>query len=296
MKRNISTRQRGFTVTELLVVVSVLSIVIVLLLSSASIFNEESTINSSTNDVFSTISFAKNKTVASEGASQYGVYFSSTTQPNQYVLFQGSSYASRNILFDEIHILPKNIEFSNLNFSISGNEVVFDRLTGTTDNNGFVVISSTEDNIDRIIYLYSSGEIGFSQETLSSSGRLTDSRHMHLNLGWDISGSTVLRFDFVNAGQIRDIIMTDYFSIDDFDWEGEFTINNNPQKFRVHTHTLLPTTQLCIHRDRDENKNNEEVYIYIIQGGIIKDIIHYDNDALATAYKGNYVWDEMEQQ
>ncbi|MFH1129391.1 MAG: prepilin-type N-terminal cleavage/methylation domain-containing protein [Patescibacteria group bacterium] len=286
--------KKAFTMIELLVVVAVLLIVVVLLISSSSIFNKKSTINSLTNNVFSIIGLAKNKTVASEGANRYGIYFDTSVEPNKYVLFQGINYASRNISFDEIHVLPKNIEFSSLNFSGIGNEIVFDRLTGATDNNGFVIINSMENNISRTIYLYSSGEVSFNQETVSGVGRLIDSRHVHFDLGWDISGSTTLRFDFINVGQVRDVIMADYFSIDDFDWEGEFVINNIVQKFRIHTHALSPSTQLCIHRDRDENKNNQEVYIYIIQGGIIKNIAHYDDNIGATVYKGNYVWNQMQ--
>ena len=103
-----------------------------------------------------------------------------------------------------------------------------------------------------------------------------------------------MKFDFINSGQVEQISMIDYFSLEDFDWEGEFLVNGVLQKFKIHTHQLDPTTFLCIHRDR--NNNTEEVYIYIIQSGIEKEIVHYDDDENATAIKGVYVWNEMEKQ
>ena len=43
-----------------------------------------------------------------------------------------------------------------------------------------------------------------------------------------------------------------------------------------------------------ERKDYEEVYIYIIQSGIEKEIAYYDDDENATVIKGVYVWNEME--
>jgi prepilin-type N-terminal cleavage/methylation domain-containing protein len=285
---------RGFTIIEFLIVLGVLAMILTLSYASFSFLTKKGDLNSSTNNVFSALTLVKNKTIASEGAKQYGIYFDTNLSPNKFIIFQGSNYASREISFDEIHFLPKGIEFSSISFSGIGNEVVFNRLEGNTNNSGSIVLHSLKtDNIETI-YVYPSGEPSFRVETISGVGRVFDSRHVHFDLGWDISGSTILKFDFSNAGQIRQVDITNYFSIDDLDWEGEFIINNIVQKFRVHTHQLTPTTQLCVHRDRDENKNNEEVYIYIIQSGIEKQIAHFDHDLSATVYKGNYVWNQMQ--
>lgn len=287
--------RQGFTIIEFLIVLGILTIIITLSYSSFSSLVERGDLNSSVNNIFSAINLAKNKTVASEQAKQYGVYFNENA-PDSFVVFRGASYASRETSFDEIHFLLKNIEFSSINFLGTGNEVVFNRLNGSTNNSGMVILHSSKTNDTKTIYVYPSGEPSFSPETVSGIGRISDSRHVHFDLGWNISGSTILKFDFSGAGQIRQVNIADYFSIDDLNWEGEFVINNVVQKFKVHTHQLTPTTQLCIHRDRDENKDNEEVYIYIIQGGIEKQIAHYDHNSSATVYKGNYVWNQMQVQ
>jgi len=286
--------RRGFTLIEFLIVIGILGAIIVLSVSAFSFLIKKTDLDSSINNIISIVNLAKNKTLASEGAKQYGVYFDAIINPNKYVLFQGSSYALRDISLDEIHNLPAAVKISSISFGGLGNEIVFDRLTGTTGNSGTLVINSLKTNDSKIIYVYPSGVTSFNPESVSGTGRISDSRHIHFNLGWSIAGATALKFDFINSGQIKQVAIADYFSLDGFNWEGEFTINGNIQRFRIHIHQLNPTTNLCIHRDRDQGRNNEEVYIYIVQGGIEKEIVHYDNDQSATAYKGNYVWEQME--
>jgi len=286
--------KQGFTIIEFLIVLSVLIIIITISAGAFSFLIKKSDLDSSTNNIINILLLARNKTIASEQAKQYGVYFDISSSPHRYILFQGPSYASRAVSFDEIYNLSAAIEFSNLVFSGSGNEVVFNRLDGRTDNSGNLVIRSLKANETRDIYVYSSGQISFKPESNSGIGLISDSRHVHLNLGWNIIGATTLRFDFINASQVKEISMADYFSGTEFNWSGEFLVNNKIQKFKIHTHQLEPITALCIHRDRDDNKNNEEVYIYIIQGGIEKEIAHYDNNQYATVYKGSYVWNQME--
>ena len=286
--------KKGFTLIEFLIVIVILMVMIILSVSMFSFFMKKSDLDSVVNNIISVVNFAKNKTLASEGAKQYGIYFDTVANPDRYILFQGSSYALREISLDEIHNFPVKIEISSFSFAGLGSEVVFNRLTGTTGNSGSLIVSSSATSSSKTIYIYPSGETSLNPESASGFGRIADSRHIHFSLGWNIINATRLKFDFINAGQTREVAMTDYFSIDDFNWEGEFTINSRIQRFKIHSHQLSPTTELCIHRDRDEEKNNEEVYVYIIQGGVEKEIVHYDNDQSATAYKGNYVWGQME--
>jgi prepilin-type N-terminal cleavage/methylation domain-containing protein len=285
----------GFTLIEIMVVIAVLLLVSALSIGSFSLLNKKTEIDSAKNNLTSTLNKAKNKTLASEGPAQYGIYFNIVANPDQYVFFQGPSYASRNINFDEIYNLPKTINIANLSLNVSGNEVVFNRLDGNTNNYGFLSLESSSANETRTIYIYKSGEIGDQSESVSGTGRISDSRHVHFDLGWNISGATTLKFNFINRNQTEFVSIAGYFIGNGFDWEGQFTINDKIQKFKIHTHQLDPTI-LCIHRDRNNGENNEEVYIYINQNSVDKEIAHYDDDQYATIYKGLYVWDSMEKQ
>lgn len=288
--------KNAFSLIEVLIALGILSIVLFLALGTFGILTKRTDFEVSIDSIISTLNLAKNKTLASEQAFQYGVYFDNSVDPDKYVFFKGPNYVSRDVSFDEIHELPLRVEISSIDFNISNNYVVFNRLEGDTDNYGSVSVQSLASNEIRDIYIYSSGEISTQVESVSGAGLISDSRHVHFDLGWSISGADTLKFNFVNASQIEEIPMADYFDVSDFDWEGQFLVNGIFQEFRIHTHQLDPTTLLCIHRDRNQGKNTEEVYIYIVQGGIEKEIAHYDDDQYASVYKGIYVWNEMEKQ
>lgn len=280
---------RGLTLVELLIVLSVLLIVSSLLVVAFYTLTRKTDLDTSRDNIISTLNIAKNKTLASEGADQYGVYFDdsssdTSSDPHKYILFQGSSYADAS--FKETHILPATVEISDVSFGGAGDEVVFNRLEGKTENDGSITIKFSTTGETRTIYVYSSGEISAQSDSISGPGRVFDSRHVHFDLGWSISGATTLKFNFINAGQVEQVSMADYFTPDSFDWEGGFSVNSVNQEFRVHTHQLESTTLLCIHRDRNQGENTEEVYIYIIQSGIEKEIAHYLADANDTVDVG----------
>jgi Tfp pilus assembly protein FimT len=286
----------GFTLIEIVIILGVLMIVLILSTSALYTLTRKTDLDTSRDNIVSTLNTARNKTLASEGSAQYGIYFDTSLTPNRYVLFQGPNYVSRNLSFDEIHNLSSSLEISSISFNGVNSEVIFNRLEGDTDNYGLVSIRSLSTNEIRIIYIYPSGEISSQPESVPGFGRISDSRHVHFDLGWSISGADTLKFDFINVAQIELIPMADYFTSESFDWEGEFLINDVPQKFRVHAHQLEPDTLLCIHRDYNKGESDQEVIIYIIDGSIDKDIAHYDDDQYKTVNKGIYVWNEMEKQ
>lgn len=286
----------GFTLIELLAVIAVLMIILALSVTAFYTLTRKADLDAARDNIIATLNTARNKTLGSEAGTQYGIYFNKSSAPHKYVLFRGASYILRDTSFDEIHSLPSTIEISNIILNNGTNEVVFNRLEGDTNNYGTIVLHSLSTNETRDIYVYSGGGISTHAESASGLGRISDSRHVHFDLGWSITGASALKFNFINAGKIELVPMADYFTLTEFDWEGEFIVNSVAQRFRVHTHQLDPATSLCVHRDRNEGKNTEEVYIYIVQDSIEKEIAHYDNDQYATVYKGAYAWNQMDKQ
>ena len=295
---------KSFTLIELLVIIGTMIILMALATPAFRIFQKESDLNDSAEEIINILRLAQNKTLASEGASQWGIYFDDTTTPHQYTLFKGNNYAARDSNFDEVHKLPKTIEIYEIN--LGGKEVVFNRVSGETNQSGNIKIRLISDiSKTKIIYVENSGQIGLTSPTTpSDTSRVKDSRHLHFDLGWSIQNATYLKFQFLSPepDQIEIINMANYFNADktEFDWDNEgnpFLVNGVNQVFRVHTHSLNPfNTLLCIHRDRNGGKNTEEVIIYIVDGGIDKDIVHYLADANDTSQKGSYVFNSMERQ
>lgn len=298
-KRNIKINHesgRGFTLVEILIVVGILMIIFLLSINVLSSLYKKTELDTSRDNIIALLRAAKNKTLASEQSARYGVYFDTESSPDRYIFFQGLNYASRNIGFDEIYELPKTVEILNINLQGGVNEVVFERLDGNTKNYGSIIFKSLKSGDARTVYIYSSGEVSTRESFISEAGLISDSRHVHFDLGWDMSGSTDLKFHFTNMGQTEIVPIADYFSFDEFNWEGQFWINNAWQRFKIHSHQLIPVTELCIHRDRNNGENTEEVFIYIIQNGTEKEIAHYDDDQWATITKGIYVLGQMEKQ
>jgi len=281
----------GVTLTESIITIGILVILITISIPVFRLFQRNSDLNNSTEEVINTLRLAQNKTLASEGASQYGVDFDDTSSPHRYTLFKGSDYASRDVSLDEIYRIPETVEIYEIDLG-GGNEVIFDRITGMTSQSGHVFLRlKTDMTKTKTIYVTGSGQVSLDVPSIPTDGRTQDSRHVHFDLGWSIQNSTDLKFYFPNIPQTEIIDMADYFNVSktEFDWEGVFSVGGVDQVFQVHTHSLDAfNTLLCIHRDRNNNQSDQEVIVYIIDGGIDKDIAHYLADAVDTANKGFY--------
>lgn len=120
----------AFTITELLVVIGIIVILAVLAVPALHDFQLTSDLENSADQILNILRLARQKTIASELASSWGVYFSTSTSPHQYTLFKGQAYISRDAIFDEIHKLPKSVEIYRMDFSEGKQEAVFQRITG----------------------------------------------------------------------------------------------------------------------------------------------------------------------
>ena len=275
---------KSFTLIEVLIIVGILTLLAALSVPAFRFSQQESDLNNSVEEIINILRLAQNKTLSSEGASQWGVYFENTTIPHQYILFKGSNYALRDGSFDEIHKIPKNVEIYEINLG-EGKEAVFKQVTGEAIQIGNLKIRSIKNPEKTRTMCLAKYIIGFCQST-SLIVPITSTRHVHFNLGWSIRDATALKFDFVSAGQIETINMASYFDTDKtkFDWKGSFLVSGKEQEYHIHTHSLTTfNTILCIHRD---GGNNQEVTIYIVDAGIDKEIVRYQTDG--TGILGPY--------
>ena len=292
---------KGFTLIELLTVIGIFILLFVIAVSTFRFFEQESELNNSAEQIINVLRLAQNKTLTSEQDIQWGVYF----ETDKYVLFKGSSYNPLEI-DNEIHELSKKVKIYEIALAGGGSEAVFERVIGATNQFGKVSLElKTDTSKTKSIYIENSGQVGLTEPLIPSDiARKKDSRHYHFDLGWSIQNATALKFKFLTPepDQIETVDMINYFNIGktEFDWSNEnmpFIINGFNQVFHIHTHFLDAfNTFLCIHRDRNNGKNNEEALIYIVDGGIEKEIVHYLADADDTVEKGFYVFNSMERQ
>ena len=290
-------KEQGLTLIEVLVVISILLIILGISIQSFRYLQGEEVLSDSTEKIINILRLAQSKTLASEEDSKYGVHFDDTTDPNEYILFRTIppffDYASRDVSSDEVHQISKSVEIYDIDL-VGGQDVVFSRLTGETANSGKVSLSLKSDNSKTgTVGIKTSGKITLGVESSpDDSGRTKDSRHVHFALGWSIQNATALKFYFPNTSETKTVDdITSYFDAGktEFDWEGTFSIGAVDQIFRIHTHSLdILDTLLCIHRDRNNGENNQEVIIYIVDSGIDKDIAHYLADFNDTVDLGAF--------
>lgn len=148
-----SKSMAGFTVLEILIVVSVLLVIISIVVSPFSSFRNRSILNTEVENIITLLNEARSNTLASLNDSEYGVHF----EANRMVLFKGNLFTepdpdNKEIIFDQ------TVYISNILLTGGGANVIFNRLTGKSDEHGTITIALTSSStINNIIHIYSTG-------------------------------------------------------------------------------------------------------------------------------------------
>jgi len=124
---------KGFTIIEIIIVVVILAVLAAMAVTSFSGFRQNQILNSDTNKIVSIINEARSKTLSSQDFSQYGVRF----EAPRIILFKGTAYAISSP-YNATTTLSTILEISGISLNGGGSEVVFQKLTGKTDNYGEV--------------------------------------------------------------------------------------------------------------------------------------------------------------
>lgn len=249
---------RAFILSEILVVIAILLILALISIPVLRFFQKESNLKNSVEEILNILRVAQSETLSSEGASEWGVYFNTTTEPDQYVLFKGNSYSARDPLFDEIYGVLAGVEIYQINLAGGGTEIIFDRVTGVTNQPGQISLRLKDDfSKNQTIYIESSGQLGLTVPSAPRSlGRVRDSRHVHFEYSRAINIATeriVLTFSD-GAPVVVEIMISSNLEAGQFYWEGEVVVGSDIQKIKIHTHRLNSGgTQFSIHRDRRYN-------------------------------------------
>ncbi len=281
MRLTTQNRKRlGFTLIEIIIVVSILSILGVITILSLYPFNREAQLKNSAGNIANVLRLAQSKTLASEGASSYGVYFDTAASPNKYVLFKGNDYAGRDPSYDIIAPLSSLIEIYNIDLG-GQTEVVFDRIVGTVDNPGSVSIRlKTDTTKTQTIYVDSVGGVSMVESSAPSGGRIQDSRHVEFTYGRVINtGNEILTLTF-EGGVIQNIPIVANMQNGQIYWLGEVNVGGVGQRVEVSTHRLNdPDTLFSIRRDRRYNNVSLQITLSGDSSGYL---LNYNSDGSVT--------------
>ncbi|HEA84634.1 MAG TPA: hypothetical protein ENI04_01475 [Candidatus Wildermuthbacteria bacterium] len=264
---------KGATLLEVIIGIAVLFILVAIALPSSST-KKTTDIQIDAQQIVSTLSLARSRTTASESASQHGVFFDVVS--SSYTLFEGSDYISRDIGEDQVFELSSSVEISSVSFA-GGNEIVFERIYGSTLQSGSLVLELVSDpSVTSTVLVAPSGQINTSSPLVpSDNDRVVDSRHVHIEyVGRDINTSTEnIVLTFPTATEI--IPISDNMSGGEIVWSSTIMVDGEEQQLSIQTHRLndiMLGTQLSIKRDRGFNTKALEVSL---SGDVSGEIIIY---------------------
>ena len=135
------TKQRGFSLIEILAVVTIGAILVTTVLFSFSSFRNSKIADISADEVLSVINEARVKAVSSEDYSRFGAHLES----GRVVFFKGDVFTEPNLSNIET-ALSSLVEISDISLNGGGANIVFQKLTGKTSNYGSLRVRLKSDN------------------------------------------------------------------------------------------------------------------------------------------------------
>lgn len=288
--------RRGFAFVEVLTVVAVVALLSAFALPALRIFNQQKSLDASSQGILETLRVSQSKTLASEEATSYGVYFDTQANPQNYVLFKGASFATRDTAKDRVYTLPATIEFSNV--GVVSSQVVFEKITGNANQSGSVSVWLKADHSNiRSTFIDVAGNVTTSQQSVpSDESRAKDSRHTHINYaGREIQTSENIVLTFPNNGSpvIQQILISSNMQSGQVFWEGTIAVGGENQTLIVATHAFndqVLGTQFSLHRDK--RYNTKDITI-ALDGDATGTIIQYTAQGQTSKGTSLYVSDPI---
>ncbi len=132
---------RGFTAIEFLIALSVLAVLTTIIFVSMSSFRNSKALQMVSEDILSLIDEARGDTLSAKDGYSYGVHFESA----KIVIFRGTVYSSSDSSNKTVDV-DGAVDVYNVSLTGGGQDVLFQRLTGKTGQNGTVMIRLKSDN------------------------------------------------------------------------------------------------------------------------------------------------------
>lgn len=143
--------KNGFTLIEVLIVIGIIIILSAATLPLYSNLQISSQLNDGNLLIIQTLRTAREKSLVGYNDSSHGVKFLS----NSFILYQGSSYATRNSFYDRITELSPVLSIST---TLTNDEINFSKGLGEPNNIGTIILSHNSGG-EREIFINSLGKI-----------------------------------------------------------------------------------------------------------------------------------------
>lgn len=274
-KFKIPNSDNGFSLIEILAVVSIITIVLSITILNSGNFNNSIDLENAAKSVDAKIKLAKSYSIGAKKGTNYGVHF----EADKVVIFEGDVFVDGTPT-NEVFVFSDKIEINFVVLAGGGSDLVFDRLVGSTGNFGSIglrVIS--EPSKTKQIIINSDGQTSLNSFQSSAGLIIENARHAHFIFDWNIQSSTTLNLEWKNSfgGQIaiNNINIASYFNgaTNKFDWTGSTLVDGVNQEIRIHSwiDDVTGNTVLCVIREQ-----TEENLLHIYTDAAARDIATYN--------------------
>jgi prepilin-type N-terminal cleavage/methylation domain-containing protein len=144
--------KKGFTLIELLIGLSILSILTAIIFTTFVSFKKNQALEKDTEAIVEILQQARSQTLSSQNSSQYGIHFAAP----KITLFAGSVYSAGDASNQDF-VLSSTDTILSINIVGGGSETIFNRLTGETNQNGTIIVSSGDISKTKTITIYKTG-------------------------------------------------------------------------------------------------------------------------------------------
>ena len=135
------TAKNGFTLIELLGSLAIIAVLVTIIFTSMSSFRNSKALQTVSEDVLSLLDEAKNNTLSAKDNYSYGVHFESA----KMVLFRAPTYSGLEVTNKKVDV-DNAVQIYSIVLAGGGPNVIFQKLTGKTSQNGTVIIRLKSDN------------------------------------------------------------------------------------------------------------------------------------------------------
>lgn len=122
----------GFTLVEILLVMGMLTFLATIIVPTTLDFYKSQQLDTHTRQIIQALRIAQLSAMSVEEDSSFGVYLTN----DNYTLFRGSSYVTRETQYDEVFDLPQIVNISGLS------EAVFSKLDGLPSATGQIILTN----------------------------------------------------------------------------------------------------------------------------------------------------------
>ncbi len=148
--------KKGFSLIEIIIVIGILGLLTAISVATFVTFRNSQGLNKDTETVVEVLEQARTQTLSSQNGSAYGVHFGTSA----VTLFAGGTYAA-GAAGNQIFSLLSSDTILTITLTGAGSDVVFNRLTGETGQDGTIVLSSASAGRTRTVTIYKTGVVEY---------------------------------------------------------------------------------------------------------------------------------------